>query len=448
LAHYLSTLCTPLDESILDGIHKLPPAHILTATPWRGLEVKQYWDVRFDPDYNKPEEYFVERLRHLLEESVRLRMISDVPLGAFLSGGIDSSSVVATMARISSKPVKTFSIGFEDKAFNELDYARAVARRFGTDHHELVVEPNVLELIDDLPWYLDEPFGDPSAIPTYMVSKLAAGSVTVVLSGDGGDELFAGYDRYLVESRERRYRIPRPARKAAAMVGRLMPEGMKGRNFLRHLAYDGADRYFDANVLFKQNQMASLVEPEVLSRTQGFDLASKRRAMMSKESGHWLSSLQYLDTKHYLPNDILTKVDRMSMAHSIEARVPLLDHHLVEFAATIPPELKLRGTTTKYIFKKAMEGILPNEILYRPKKGFAIPLSRWFRGQLNGFVRDLLLSPTSRQRGIFNARYIGKLLDMNERGRDLDFQLWTLITFELWCRRFMDTRNRVAARAS
>ncbi len=443
VSHYLASMCTPLDESIIEGVHKLQPGHLLVATPWRGVEVKQYWDLHFDPDYTKSEGYFTERLRDLLEESVRLRMISDVPLGAFLSGGVDSSAVVATMSRLSSRPVKTFSIGFEEKEYNELDYAREVAQRFGTDHHELVIEPNVLGLIDDLAWYLDEPFGDSSAIPTYMVSKLASEHVTVVLSGDGGDELFAGYDRYVKERKERRLGlIPKPARKLAAMIGRQMPEGAKGRNFLKHLGYDGMDRYLDANTLFKSDEKANLLQEAVWSRVQATDPAESRRSFMRKEHGHWLSSLQYVDTKMYLANDILTKVDRMSMAHSIEARVPLLDHKLVEFAATIPPELKLRGNTTKYIFKKAMEGILPMETLYRPKRGFAVPLSRWFRGQLSSFSRDLLLDSTSRQRGIFNPKYIERLLTMNENGREMDLQLWSLITFELWCRRFMDRRAR------
>jgi asparagine synthase (glutamine-hydrolysing) len=449
LEHYLSSLCTPLDESILEGIHKLRPGHILTASPRKGVEVKQYWDVRFDPDRSMSETQAVGRLRDLLDESVRLRMVSDVPLGAFLSGGVDSSAVVATMSRMSARPVKTFSIGFEEAEFNELHYARDVSRRFGTEHHELVIEPNVLNVIDDFAWYLDEPFGDPSAIPTYMVSRLAADTVTVVLSGDGGDELFAGYDRYLVERRERRYRwIPRPIRKLAALAGTAMPEGMKGRNFLRHLQQDGVDRYLDANILFKKADLQVLLRPSVISQMRRMEFMEKRRELMRMERGHWLSGLQYLDTKMYLPNDILTKVDRMSMAHSIEARVPLLDHKLVEFAATIPAGLKLKGRTTKYIFKKALEGTLPDQILYRPKRGFAVPLSRWFRGRLNTFVRDVLLDSTSRQRGIFNESYIEKLLALNVGGRDLDFHLWTLITFELWCRRFMDRKTREHCRAS
>jgi asparagine synthase (glutamine-hydrolysing) len=370
-----------------------------------------------------------------------MRMISEVPLGAFLSGGVDSSSVVAMMARLSPRPVKTFSIGFAEREFNELDYARCVAQRFGTEHHDLIVEPDVLGMIDDLAWYLDEPFADSSAIPTYMVSKLASERVTVVLSGDGGDELFAGYDRYVVAQREQRYdSIPRSFRKMAGSIGRMMPEGMKGRNFLRHLAYDGIDRYLDSGTLFRLADMTSVLTPNAFRQIQSFELMEARRQLVARQERHWLSSLQYLDTKLYLANDILTKVDRMSMAHSIEARVPLLDHKLVEFAATIPPELKLRGTTTKYIFKKAMEGILPKDILYRPKRGFAVPLSRWFRGQLNGYVRDLLLDSTSRQRGIFNPNYVERLLRLHENGRDMDLQLWTMITFELWCRRFLQRR--------
>src|SRR5215468_5558885 len=436
--HFFSGMTTPSDESIIEGVHKLKPGHLMTASARRGIRVRQYWDVEFDPDYTKTEENFVERLRDLLEESVRLRLIADVPLGAFLSGGIDSSAVVATMSRISSGPVKTFSIGFPDRDYNELDYARKVARQFGTDHHEVIVDPNVLSIIEDLPWFLDEPFGDSSAIPTYMVSKLAAENVTVVLSGDGGDELFAGYDRYLKERKERRLaKIPSPIRKVAGFAGWLMPEGLKGRNFLRHLALNGAERYFDANTLFREREKALLFEPDLYKAIHDEDSRRICRGFLENGHMHWLSSLQYLDTKNYLSNDILTKVDRMSMAHSIEARVPLLDHKLVEFAATIPPELKLRGTTTKYIFKKAMEGILPKDILYRPKRGFAVPLSRWFRGQLNGYVRDLLLDNTSRQRGIFNPGYIERLLRLHESGRDMDFQLWTLITFELWCRRFL-----------
>jgi asparagine synthase (glutamine-hydrolysing) len=374
-----------------------------------------------------------------------MHMVSDVPLGAFLSGGVDSSAVVATMARLSPRPVKTFSIGFADQDYNELDYARLVARAYDTEHHELVLEPDVLSVLEDLSWYLDEPFGDASAIPTYMVSKLAAQHVKVVLSGDGGDELFAGYDRYLVETRERRReRLPRGLRRMVGWLARQAPEGMKGRNFLRHLALDGVERYLDAANVFRRDEQRELFEPEVFALVSAGDPWREAAVHLARGDRHWLSSLQHLDIKAYLPLDILPKVDRMSMAHSIEARVPLLDHEVMEFAATIPPELKLRQGTGKYIFKRALRGVLPPPILTRAKKGFAIPLGRWFRGRLGEFVRDLLLSSRARQRGVFRPAAVEALLARNDRGRDLDFHLWTLISFELWARRFLDEPRRTA----
>ena len=442
-------LCTPQAESIIEGVRKLEPGHILIASPGRALRLERYWDSQFEPEYGRPEAYFVERLRALIEESVRLHLVSDVPLGAFLSGGIDSSSVVATMARLSSTPVKTFSIGFREPAYDESGHARLVAERFGTEHHELILEPNVLDIIEDLAWYLDEPFGDPSAIPTYMVSKLASQHVTVVLSGDGGDELFAGYDKYVVEARERRYRfVPAPIRALLGTVGAAMPEGMRGRNFLRHIALLGVDRYLDASTFFRRDGQERLFQPDAWKRLAESDPWRAEAEHLGEVNGNWLSALQRLDLNSYLPLDILTKVDRMSMANSIEARVPLLDHKLVEFAETIPPELNLRRGTTKYIFKRAMRGILPDAIIERRKHGFAVPLARWFRGQLGSFVRDLLLSERSRQRGIFNAAYIEQLLRQHDNGRNLDFHLWTLISFELWCRTFLDTPRKAGAASS
>jgi asparagine synthase (glutamine-hydrolysing) len=441
--HLFTFLTTPPAESIIEGVRKLEPGHIFVASPGKDPQTERYWEVRFEPDYSRSEEDYAQELRERLEESVALHLVSDVPLGAFLSGGIDSSAVVATMARLAPGPVKTFSIGFPDRDFNELAYARLVAKRFGTDHHELILEPNVVDILEDLAWYLDEPFGDSSAIPTFMVSKLAADHVTVVLSGDGGDELFAGYDKYLVEQRERRYRfVPRPFRRMLGAIGELMHDGMRGRNFLRHMALDGAARYLDASTLFRLDQKKRLFQPGALEMLMKSDPCPEAAEYLAGMNGHWLSALQYLDLKSYLPLDILTKVDRMSMTHSIEARVPLLDHKLVEFAATIPPELQLRSGTTKYIFKQAMRGILPDEIIDRPKHGFAIPLGRWFRGQLSAFIRELLLSETSRRRGIFNTAYIEQLVQRNEKGRELNFQLWTLISFELWCRTFLDSKSK------
>jgi asparagine synthase (glutamine-hydrolysing) len=438
--HLFTFLTTPQTDSIVDGVHKLAPAHTLTASIDRAPCIEQYWDVSFAPDRGRSEDETLEQLRSVLDESVRLHLESDVPLGAFLSGGIDSSAVVATMAQMTSKPVKTFSIGFTEQAYDETPYARTVARALGTEHHELILEPNAIDVMDDLAWYLDEPFGDASALPTYMVSKLAAQHVTVVLSGDGGDELFGGYEKYVVESRERRHEWPSAARRVLALAAQALPDGVRGRNLLHHFSLPAAERYLDALMIFRHDARRRLFSPDVISRIAASDPAIDARRHLTCAGGEWLSRLQYLDIKSYLPLDILTKVDRMSMAHSIEARVPLLDHHVVEFAATLPAEMSLRDGTTKYLFKRAMRGVLPEVVLQRPKRGFAVPLRRWFQGQLAPYVRDLLLSSASRDRGIFNRRDIDRLLTQFGRGRELDLHLWTLISFETWCRTFLDRR--------
>ena len=446
VSHLFTGLTTPPAESIIEGVRKLEPGHFLLASPGKAPQIERYWEVRFEPDYSRSEEDYAEELRERLEESIALHLVSDVPLGAFLSGGIDSSSVVATMARLAPGPVKTFSIGFLERDFNELGYARLVAKRFGTDHHELILEPNVVDILEDLAWHLDEPFGDPSAIPTFMVSKLAADYVTVVLSGDGGDELFAGYDKHLVEGRERSFRfVPARIRRLLGLLSRLMPEGMRGRNLLRHFSLPEVERCLDNVTLFRLEDKQRLFRKEAFERLSHYDPFRLEAEELKHGDGHWLTRLQSLDLKRYLPLDILTKVDRMSMAHSIEARVPLLDHKLVEFAATIPPELRLRNGTTKYIFKRALRGLLPDEIIDRPKRGFGVPLGRWFRGQLGDFVRDLLLSETSRRRGIFNTAYIEQLVHQHEKGRERDIQLWTLISFELWCRTVLDSSRKGGA---
>jgi asparagine synthase (glutamine-hydrolysing) len=447
VSHLFTFLSTPRSESIIAGVAKLEPAHILVATRRGAIRRERYWDVEFEPDGARSEAYFVERLRELLEESVRLHLVSDVPVGAFLSGGVDSSSVVAAMSRLTTGPIKTFSIGFEEADYDELGYARLAAEKLGAEHHELVLAPDVRSSLEDIAWYLDEPFGDSSAIPTYMVSRLAAEHVTVVLSGDGGDELFAGYDKYAVEGRERSgSRWPAPLRRALGVLAGLAPDGTRGRNFLRHQALEGADRYLDASTMFRMDQMRRLFRPEAFALLSEHDPWREDAERLARVDGHWLSALQYLDLHSYLPLDILTKVDRMSMAHSIETRVPLLDHKLVEFAATIPPDLLLHDGTRKYVFKRALEGTLPGEILHRSKRGFAIPLGRWFRGELAPYVCDLLLSPRSRERGIFDPDHVERLLSQHRRGRDLDLHLWTLISFELWCRTFLDGAGAPAGR--
>jgi asparagine synthase (glutamine-hydrolysing) len=266
--------------------------------------------------------------------------------------------------------------------------------------------------------------------------------VKVVLSGDGGDEIFGGYDRYLVEQRERgRDRLPRPLRAALAAVGRTMPEGMKGRNFLRHLQHEGPRRYIDAMTTFGPAEQALVLEPAAHARVLRSDPMQAALAHL-RSCDHWLSAVQHWDVQCYLPLDILHKVDRMTMAHSIEARPALLDHRLVEFAAAVPPSLRLKGTTTKYLFKQAMRGILPDSVIDRPKRGFAIPLGQWFRGDWASFVRELLLSGASRQRGILSGAYVEKVLSLNDAGRDMSMQLWALSSFELWCQAFLDPGGR------
>lgn len=438
VSHLFSFLTTPKDTAIVAGIQKLEPGCLLICAAGKEPVIERYWDVAFQPDNRKTEEEFTEELCEILRESVRLRMIADVPVGAFLSGGIDSSSVVAMMSRLSSRPVKTFSIGFSEDGYSELAHARKVAQHLGTEHYELMLAPNVVDVIDDIAGALDEPFGDSSAIPTYMVSKLAAEHVKVVLSGDGGDELFAGYDRYLVEERERAHTLPWPLRKVMGAAAKLVPESAFGANYLRHHALSGAARYLDGSTLFHAHQKDSLFTRDAARAIGLYDPQAAKLGEIPDLSGDWLSPLQLHDLKNYLSLDILTKVDRMSMAHSIEARVPLLDHKLVEFAATIPAWMRLRGGITKYIFKQAMRGVLPQDIIERPKQGFAIPLGRWFRGKLEDFARDLLLSPASRDRGILNPAYLEKLLSMHRRGKDLDLHLWTIISFELWCRKTLD----------
>jgi len=434
-------LTTPPDQSIVAGIRKLEPAHVLTAACGAPVQSRRYWDLHFEPNLRATPEELVDRLRHELDESVRLHMVSDVPTGAFLSGGIDSSAVVACMAQHTAQPIRTFSIGFAAAPFNELPHARVVARRFATEHHELVLQPDVVDLLDDIVWHLDEPFGDSSAIPTYMVSRLAAEHVTVVLSGDGGDELFGGYDKYRVEQREREgLRLPAAARVALRFIGRVMPDSMKGKNFASHHALDGWARYLDASTLFRTEAKKKLFRPDVFRQLAAHDPWSAAETVLARQQCHWLSAAQYVDLHRYLPLDILTKVDRMSMAHALEARVPLLDHVLVELAASIPPALLLQNGSGKHVFKRALRGLLPDATLTRGKQGFAIPLGDWFRGELEPVARELLLSPRSRQRDLFDPDYVNQLLERHERGRPLDLQVWTLICFEVWCRLFLDQR--------
>jgi len=442
VSHLLAYATTPSNESIVEGIRKLEPGHRLWLEPDKEPVVERYWELRFLPDPQRSEEDTIEELRAKLRESVRYHLVSDVPVGAFLSGGIDSSAVVASMAMMATGRIKTFSIGFREQEFNELPYARLVAKRFGTDHHELVLEPDILDLLDHFAWDLDEPLGDASAIPTYMVSRLASQQVKVVLSGDGGDELFGGYDSYVTEGRDRWARfLPATIRTLLAGVSGLLPEDARGKQFLEYLSKPDGERYLFANTLFRSGHQRELLTGEAREQVAAAQPERPRLDRFLGWKGHWLSALQDHDFRYYLPLDILTKVDRMSMAHSLEARVPLLDHSFVEFAATIPADWKWHQGRTKHIFIKSLRGLLPDEILDRSKKGFGVPLNRWFRGPLRPLVRELLLSDSCRKRGIFNETYLNRLITRQEQGRSLDYHMWTLMSIELWCRTFLDRKH-------
>ena len=438
VSHLFTFEATPATQSILRDVKKLDAAHRIQVKGQGRIAVDRYWDPRAQEISRESEAILVEQLKALLDESIALHMRSDVPVGAFLSGGVDSSAVVSLMSRQTPSRLKTFSIGFREDEFDELQYARQVAAACDTEHHEFVLAPQALDVIDDITWHLDEPFGDSSAIPTYMVSRMAAEHVKVVLTGDGGDELFGGYDKYLVEQRERRFdRVPGGLRRLLGMVGRTMPDGMKGRRFLNHLAFDGARRYLDSATLFPAPDQARLFQGDALAGIRETDPLGPALEALSADHPSWLAALQDYDLRGYLPLDILVKVDRMTMAHSIEARPVLLDHKLVEFSAMLPAEMKIRGGITKYLFKESLRGVVDDAVIDRRKQGFGVPLASWFRGPWTGFVRDLLLSQRSRERGIFDPAYIEHLIRLNDR-RNMDRQLWTLVSFEQWCRMFLD----------
>ncbi len=441
---YLTFGYVPDPLSIFRGVHKLPPGHTLAFDGARA-RVEQYWDFPFEPDAKpRSEEEYVEELRELLDEAVRIRLVADVPLGAFLSGGVDSSAVVGLMARHTDRPVKTFSIGFREDSFDELKYARVAARHFATDHHEFIVTPDICRVVDDLVWHFDEPFADSSAIPTHAVSRLAREHVKVVLSGDGGDELFAGYTRYVVDRRRSFFdRVPRAVRRGLMMpLSRSLPHGAWGRNYLYANAHDPAGRYINSLAVFTPLGKRGLYSQEFRRALDGrADAFESFREIASRApAADPLAAMLYLDSKTYLPGDILAKVDRMSMAVSLEARVPLLDHRLMEFAARLPSRLKMRGLETKHLFKRAVRGLVPDEILDRPKQGFGVPVNRWINDELRDYTRDVLMDSRTRSRGHFDPRHLDLLFSEHERGRrDHSTQLWALFVLELWQRTFADS---------
>jgi len=452
---YLTFGYVPDPLTIFRDVHKLPPGHVATLKDGQ-LKARQYWDFPYEEPQLNPlsdETEAVAELRALLDESVRARLIADVPLGAFLSGGVDSSTVVSLMARHTNRPVKTFSIGFREDSYNELKYARIAAQRFATEHHEFIVTPEICDVVDDLVGHFDEPFADSSAIPTYIVSRLAREHVKVVLSGDGGDELFAGYTRYAQDHRRGSFaKLPRLLRAGVMQpLGRNLPHGAWGRNYLHNVALEPLDRYIEEISIFTRLNKPFLYTNDFRRQLGAPDPATRFREIAARSrTGDALDPLLYLDSKTYLPGDILTKVDRMSMAASLEARVPLLDQKLVEFVCRrVPASMKMKGLSTKHIFKQAVRDLVPPEILNRPKQGFGVPIDQWINQQLRGRVRETLTEPRATQRGYLEPQYLNVLLNEHERGRrNHATQLWALFMLELWHRRFIDRQPTKGGRES
>jgi asparagine synthase (glutamine-hydrolysing) len=432
----------PDPRSIYLGVRKLAPAHsLLVRRGEPAPEPRSYWDLRFVDGTSARQEEIEEELIARLQESVRMRMIADVPLGAFLSGGVDSSGVVAMMAGLQADPVSTFSIAFGVKGWDESAYAAEIAERYHTDHHVRDLDPNSFDLLDRLATIYDEPFGDSSAMPTFRVCAMARENVTVALSGDGGDEVFAGYRRYRWHCFEERVRRVVPGSLRGPLFGMLgalypkldwAPRPLRAKATLEELARDTVDAYFSSVSICGNELRRQLFSRSLAQDLQGYNAAEVLRGHMSRcGSEDPLSQVQYADFKTYLPGDILTKVDRASMAGSLEVRVPLLDHTLVEWAARIPSHLKLHGREGKYVFKAALEPHVSKEILYRPKQGFAVPLAAWFRGPLRRRLRDTLRGPVLRESGLFDMGTVTTVLDQHQSGeRDHSAALWTLSMME------------------
>ncbi|OQW31031.1 MAG: hypothetical protein A4E19_20935 [Nitrospira sp. SG-bin1] len=445
LSNFLTFGYIPDPATAYKEINKLPPGYLLIFR--NGVvKIKSYWDWQTHNSWNHSatlsEADAVHELRQKLVEAVRIRLISEVPLGAFLSGGIDSSTVVGLMAQAMNRPVKTFSIGFTEGSHDELDYARLAAGQFQTDHHEFVVTPDMCSLVEELVWHHDEPFADASSIPTYVVSKMAREYVTVVLTGDGGDEVFAGYDRYLVDRRRGFYEfLPRSFRDGFLVrLGGSLPQGFYGRNYLRNIGLDAAERFIDSLCLISDDAKSLLLQGSIIDQLNGHDPKKHFRHLFKMGvSNNHIDHQLYLDSKTYLPGDVLTKVDRMTMANSVEARAPFLDHLLIEFASRLPSAWKLKGYESKYILKQAVKGLVPQEILRRQKKGFGVPLGIWIRGELRPMVEGVLTDLTTSQRGIYHQAGVRVLLNEHMRGRrDNSHKLWALLMMELWFRTFID----------
>ncbi len=451
LSDYLSVLYVPEPKTIFRSIRKLPPAHYALVTK-DDFRVRPYWDLRFEPEAGRSPEAMQDELVGVLDEATRLRMISEVPLGAFLSGGVDSSAIVALMSGASDAPVLTNSISFSVAAYNEAAYARQVADLFHTDHHEFHVTPEAVPVIEQLAWHYDEPFADSSAVPTYYVSKVARENVTVSLSGDGGDENFAGYRRYYFDMRENRVRnlVPAPLRRPVfGTLGRLYPKGdflpqvFRGKAFISNVARDPLAAYFFSVSAMDDAATAGLLNADVRRELGGYRTEDCFREIYDRApAADHLSKIQYLDIKTYLCGDILTKVDRASMAVSLEVRCPILDHVFMECAARIPSRHKLVGTDGKHIFKEALRRYLPDDILYRKKMGFGVPILEWLRGDLKEYARGLVLDGEA-SRLYLDRPTLETFWKQHQSGlRNRATELWIVMMLNLWHQRFVGTLGR------
>lgn len=445
--HYLSYLCVPAPLTVFKEIRKLEPGHWLL---WRDGEIKteRYWLPNFHNKIKITENEAEEETLRLLREATKIRMISDVPLGAFLSGGVDSSTIVGLMAEESVDPVKTFSIGFEEQDFSELKYARRVAEHFRAEHHEFIVKPNAVEILPLLVEHYGEPYADSSSIATYYVSNETRKHVTVALNGDGGDESFAGYERYFAMQLAERYRrIPAILRKGfIEHVVRLIPTSELKRSRIRDLkrfvkaaSLSRVSRYFQWTSAIDSKLKDEIYTTEFKHNVANSDSTSILEKWFTKSNGLGvIDATMFTDQMTYLPNDLLVKVDIASMANSLEARSPFLDHKVIEFAASLPESVKIRGTETKYLLKKVASRIVPNEVIYRKKMGFGVPLAYWFRRDLKDYLREVLLSEKA-NRGLIKPEIVARLVKEHTDGmHDHASRLWTLLILELWFQQFID----------
>ncbi len=453
LYHYLTLQYVPGPDVIFAGVHKLPPAHLLVWTAGE-IVLRPYWRIDYRPKLRLSHQEWIERVRHELTEAVRRRLISDVPLGAFLSGGVDSSIIVALMAQLSSGPVRTFSIGFDVESFNETPLARQVARRYATDHHEFDVSfGDVAATLPRLVWHLDEPLADSSALATYHLARLTRQHVTVALNGDGGDETFAGYSRYVLDRGLAIYRqLPGFIRRGVVpwLASWLppRPDVPVEKNVVAavHRLEQASETSAKASIIawgsyFSHAMKAWLCTPSLLEAVNYADTADALIAYYDQATAAThLDRTLYVDFMLYLPDDLMVKTDRMTMAHSLEGRSPFLDYQVVELMAAMPERLKIRGITQKWLLRQAFADFLPPQNVRRIKRGFSVPVGAWFRGQLRDLVHDVLLSPQALNRGYFRPEAVQALIEEHIQGRaDHGYRLWALLMLELWHRQYVDT---------